>query len=474
MAYIKNLTALNTLQAGDNLAVGSTSNGDDRRAPVSVLASYLQDNLTFIDSLAFPNFITQYDSPSATGFTTRVTDNGDNIFLIMTPSAGYASGTIILPAVGNLVDKQEILIVVSEAVTALTINGNGATVNSAPTTLVADSFLRFRYDLLNTTWYLIGYGSASAQYTESTTSTPNTLALRDSNADLTSRVFISTVATGTAPLTVASTTAVSNLNADQTDGYDASELDTASTLAARDSNADVQANAFESTVATGTAPLTVASTTVVSNLNVDSVDGYDAATTSTPNSLAARDISANLTANVMISDVSTGTPPFIATSTTKCTNLNVEQVDGFDAQIADGPSVIPVRDPNGNLNAGFFMFEQGAEAAKTTSTTLTAAEISTKMITVNNGGGAATNLTLPTAAAMDIEFDQMGNDQAFDFTVLNISTVSAEDCTILTNTGWTLTGRMQVDAAAGTQDNPVGTFRARKTGTGAWTLYRSG
>lgn len=48
---------------------------------------------------------------------------------------------------------------------------------------------------------------------------------------------------------------------------------TADTIAARDSSGDITANAFESTVATGTAPLTVASTTVVSNLNADLLDG---------------------------------------------------------------------------------------------------------------------------------------------------------------------------------------------------------
>jgi hypothetical protein len=89
--------------------------------------------------------------------------------------------------------------------------------------------------------------------------------------------IVSTVATGTAPLTIASTTAVSNLNADQTDGYDADEASTASTLAARDASGNLTANVLISDVATGTAPLTVASTTAVSNLNVDQVDGEDAA-----------------------------------------------------------------------------------------------------------------------------------------------------------------------------------------------------
>ena len=79
--------------------------------------------------------------------------------------------------------------------------------------------------------------------------------------------FKSTAATGTAPLTVASTTKVTNLNADTTDGYSLDQ--------------DVQSTASPTFVkatlsqATGTAPLTVTSTTVVTNLNADKVDGSD-------------------------------------------------------------------------------------------------------------------------------------------------------------------------------------------------------
>ena len=45
--------------------------------------------------------------------------------------------------------------------------------------------------------------------------------IRDSSGDFEARVLKSTVATGTAPMVVASTTKVTNLNADQVDGYSA-------------------------------------------------------------------------------------------------------------------------------------------------------------------------------------------------------------------------------------------------------------
>lgn len=64
-------------------------------------------------------------------------------------------------------------------------------------------------------------------------------------------------------------------DADTLNGLASDTAATADTIAARDSSGDIAANAFESTVATGTAPLTVASTTLVSNLNADLLDGQE-------------------------------------------------------------------------------------------------------------------------------------------------------------------------------------------------------
>jgi len=87
----------------------------------------------------------------------------------------------------------------------------------------------------------------------------------------------STVSTGTAPLVIASTTKVSNLNVDLLDGADwASPAAIGSTSAAAGSFTTLSATGqFTSTVSTGTAPLVIASTTKVSNLNADLLDGAD-------------------------------------------------------------------------------------------------------------------------------------------------------------------------------------------------------
>jgi len=119
----------------------------------------------------------------------------------------------------------------------------------------------------------------------------------------------------------------------------------------------------------------------------------------------------------------------------------------------------------------FFGF-QAAPAAKTVSATLTAAEVLSAIITVAQGGGAASAQQLPLATAMDTALpDSVAND-AFDFSVINISAVAAETASVTTNTGWTLVGNMLLAANTAVTDNSQGRFRARKTGAGAWVLYR--
>lgn len=117
-------------------------------------------------------------------------------------------------------------------------------------------------------------------------------------------------------------------------------------------------------------------------------------------------------------------------------------------------------------------FNQGAPAAKTVSATLTAAELLSKIITVNQGAAGASALQLPLATDLDTALPTSVAGDAFDFSVINISTVAAEDATITTNTGWTLVGNIDIASNAAATDKSAGRFRARKTGAGAWTLYR--
>jgi hypothetical protein len=165
--------------------------------------------------------------------------------------------------------------------------------------------------------------------------------------------FISTATTGTAPFQVNSTTKVNNLNADLLDGYDASTSSTDNTIAVRDSSGNISANRFISTVASGTAPLQVSSNTLVTNLNADLLDGYNSSTNSTPSTVAVRDASGNLSASSFISTASTGTAPFQISSTTKVANLNADLLDGYNstdfARKAENATITGNWTFNGNL-----------------------------------------------------------------------------------------------------------------------------
>lgn len=150
---IERLSSTDSVAAGDQVPIYSASAGGDRKVPLSLLAAYIQAQLT-----AATTEETQYASPNATGFSVAIapTTDGNSVFLLLTPLAGYAAGTIVLPALAECLDGQELLVTCTQTVTALTVDGNGATVNGAPTTLAANAFFRLRFDAINESWYRVG------------------------------------------------------------------------------------------------------------------------------------------------------------------------------------------------------------------------------------------------------------------------------------------------------------------------------
>ncbi len=112
--------------------------------------------------------------------------------------------------------------------------------------------------------------------------TPNTGAFTtlSSSGTTTASQLVSTVATGTAPLTVASSTQVANLNASQLQGSTwaapaaiGSTTPSTGAFTTLSSSGSATASQLVSTASTGTAPLTVASTTQVANLNASLLQG---------------------------------------------------------------------------------------------------------------------------------------------------------------------------------------------------------
>ncbi len=94
----------------------------------------------------------------------------------------------------------------------------------------------------------------------------------------------------------------------------------------------------------------------------------------------------------------------------------------------------------------------------------------TNGILLGSPGASAASYTLPTVAALEAALVNSKVGSSFPVSVLNVDGSGSGVITLVTNTGWTLVGLMTVAATAGT----VQLFRARKSGDGAWVLYRYG
>lgn len=108
-----------------------------------------------------------------------------------------------------------------------------------------------------------------------------------------------------------------------------------------------------------------------------------------------------------------------------------------------------------------------APATLTASATLTSAQLVNGLI-LGSPGSSAASYQLPTVATLETDISSAREGHTFDFSVINVDGSGLGVITLTTNTGWTLVGLMTVAATAGTAQ----AFRARKSGAGAWTLYR--
>jgi hypothetical protein len=114
---------------------------------------------------------------------------------------------------------------------------------------------------------------------------------------------------------------------------------------------------------------------------------------------------------------------------------------------------------------------QGAPATMTSTAAITAAQLATGIIVGSPGGSAAT-YTLPTVALWEAVASNSHTDSAFDFFVINLDGSGSGIITMAAGTGWTAVGILTVAVCTAPGTGSAAHFRARKTGTGAWTVYR--
>lgn len=149
------LTQASTVSSGDWVVLWKTDQGDYRGVSFTDFVAAVQSAL----SIGRPEADTQYSAPAATGFSVNISGTAANhdVHLILTPAAGYANGTLILPLNTTCRDKQEITVNCTQSVGALAITANGATsVVGAPTALSANDFFKLTFDLPTNNWYRVG------------------------------------------------------------------------------------------------------------------------------------------------------------------------------------------------------------------------------------------------------------------------------------------------------------------------------
>lgn len=271
--------------------------------------------------------------------------------------------------------------------------------------------------------------------------------------------IISTLPTGTAPIVVASTTNVPNLNASSLNGATfAAPGSIGSTTASAGSFTTISASGIvTSTVVTGTAPLVVASTTNIPNLNASSLNG---ATFAAPGSIGSTTAGSGAFTNIsasgqITSTVVTGTAPLVIASTTNVPNLNASSLNG--ATFAAPGGIGSTTAGSGAFTTGTFttsILPTTDAAVPLGSTTLRMLHTYQKGIAVNAGTIVATPTTGTTVtvaqttnlqaidpaaslAALTVQFPTpLGDGHTFEMTISqSISTL-----TLTPSTGATIKG----------------------------------
>jgi hypothetical protein len=316
MPTINQLPVLAQLSGGDSIPVYSPTNGDARRASITSLIEYFQANF------ADPNYLTIINAPTNSGFNIQLGTQTQNVFLIINPTGAFAAGTITLPPVASCFDGQEILVVSSQSIAALTVNGNGGTLLGTPGALGIGSFFTIRFNRLQSTWYTLSSNTGS-NFGTLTLSTAindvngNELLRVAATAAAVNEVTLTNAAAGGAPslsATGGDTNISLNLVAKGTGTVQAGGVPVATTTGAQTlTNKTLTAPVISTISNTGTLTLPTSTDTIVGRATTDTLTNK------------------TLTAPVMTAPV-LGTPA--SGTLTNCAGLPVATLAGLGANVA--------------------------------------------------------------------------------------------------------------------------------------------
>lgn len=148
----KRLNTTDTLEAGDQVVLFRTKNGDYRAIPVDELINLITEKLAISEYI--PPHV-QHFNPNG-NFSIEVENYPEGTYLYLNPLAGIETGEIKLPSLADVTDKQELSVTCSQQINNFTVTGNGSAVIGAPNALNATGFFKLRFDKLSGTWYRVG------------------------------------------------------------------------------------------------------------------------------------------------------------------------------------------------------------------------------------------------------------------------------------------------------------------------------
>jgi hypothetical protein len=140
------------------------------------------------------------------------------------------------------------------------------------------------------------------------------------------------------------------------------------------------------------------------------------------------------------------------------------------ATLPNGASGYQVGD--GNLGEISFYNTSAPVALTGASVTITAENLAAGVCTMDSGGTDAGTYVFPTGALLDAAFSSLKVGSTFDCSFINIGDNAANDVTFTAGTGNTLVGNDVIQDPLTKTSNTSGTFRFRKTGDAAYSIYR--
>jgi hypothetical protein len=136
----------------------------------------------------------------------------------------------------------------------------------------------------------------------------------------------------------------------------------------------------------------------------------------------------------------------------------------FDITAAN--NYVVLSDGSGNTKAvyhgtGVGFYAQPTPTSKSTTATLTGAEVLTQIL---NTTGSSYSVTMPTGTDLQTAIGSLPTNMAFDFTVVN---TASGTITMVVNTGITAVGSLSVPTGTSA------TYKIRKTASNTFVMYRT-